>query len=263
MDLRGASWISVSISWQPRPDRRTRLMPGSVVRDYCRRAARGDRLGWLAASWPLCQPSRSCARPGHLVRMVRRVLEKAEHPPDSSSAGRQLPTPWRRSGRLVRSRPAGVSRCRRHGLPRCRCRLVSLRLGCFVGLPVPGDRIDERLVVCFALACGHGRRLTVGLGYELGRADVRHPDLDRTKALATQPFPMLSYTLAGRRHTPMLHVTMVVVDQQPRGFSPAPHHLPPGRRSTQDVGWAARRRLVTGESPGLGDLRDGPVPILV
>ena len=56
----------------------------------------------------------------------------------------------------------------------------------------------------------------MGLGDELGGANVGHPDLDRAKALPAQPFSMLSYTFAGRRHTPMLHVTGVVVDPRPR-----------------------------------------------
>lgn len=56
-------------------------------------------------------------------------------------------------------------------------------MGLFVVRPVPGDRIDERLIVCLSLACRYGRGLAMGLGYELGGADVWHPDLDRAKTL--------------------------------------------------------------------------------
>ncbi len=94
-------------------------------------------------------------------------------------------------------------------------------MGLFVLRPVPGDRIDERLIVCLPLACRHGRGLAMGLGYELWGADVRHPDLDRAKALTPQPLPVLSYTFAGGSHTTMLHVTNHPVDH-PSPASPAP-----------------------------------------
>ncbi len=47
----------------------------------------------------------------------------------------------------------------------------------------------------------------MGTGYEFGSADIWHPDLDRAKPLTAQPFSVLSYSSAGRDHTPMLHVT--------------------------------------------------------
>jgi hypothetical protein len=47
----------------------------------------------------------------------------------------------------------------------------------------------------------------MGLGYELGTADVGHHDLDRAKALTTQRFAMLSYTFPGGGHASMLHGT--------------------------------------------------------
>lgn len=86
-------------------------------------------------------------------------------------------------------------------------------MGLFVPRPVPGDRIDERLIVYLSLACRHGRGLAMGLGYELGGADVRHPDLDGTKALTAQPLSVLSYTFTGGGHTTTLHVTSHPVDQ--------------------------------------------------
>lgn len=86
-------------------------------------------------------------------------------------------------------------------------------MGLFVLRPVPGDRIDERLIVYLSLAFRHGRGLAMGLGYELGGADVRHPDLDGAKALTAQPLSVLSYTFTGGGHTTTLHVTSHPVDQ--------------------------------------------------
>jgi len=92
-------------------------------------------------------------------------------------------------------------------------------MGLIVLRPVPGDRIDERLIVCLFLACRHGRGLAMGLGYELGGADVRYPDLDGAKALTAQPLPVLSYAFTGGSHNTMLHVTSHPVDQ-PRSRQP-------------------------------------------
>jgi hypothetical protein len=83
-------------------------------------------------------------------------------------------------------------------------------MGLFVLRPVPGDRIDVRLIVCLSLACRRGRGLAMGLGYELGGADVRHPDLDRPKALTAQPLSVLSYTFTGGSHT-----TIVSCNERP------------------------------------------------
>ena len=121
-------------------------------------------------------------------------------------------------------------------------------MGLFVLRPVPGDRIDERLIVCLSLACRHGRGLAMGLGYELGGADVRHPDLDGAKALTAQPLSVLSYTFTGGSHTAMLHVTSHPCDQprscQPVGLRGSPGDLPHiiGSVSRRLVGPACEQR---------------------
>lgn len=124
-------------------------------------------------------------------------------------------------------------------------------MGLFVLRPVPGDGIDERLVVCLAFTCSHGRGLAMGLGDELGRPNVRHPNLDRAKSLTTQPFSMLSDTVTGGSHTTMLHVTCGIVDQsQPHGhlgLRGAPEDMPHinGRMVPRTAGsWATRPVLL-------------------
>ncbi len=49
------------------------------------------------------------------------------------------------------------------------------------------DGVDERLIVTLMLALCDRERLPVRLGLEGRRADVRHPDLDRSQALPAQP----------------------------------------------------------------------------
>jgi len=60
-----------------------------------------------------------------------------------------------------------------------------------------GDRVDKGLVVGLALAGSDQQRLAMGLGDELGRSDIRNPDLYGAEALAAQTFPMLADTVAG------------------------------------------------------------------
>ncbi len=53
----------------------------------------------------------------------------------------------------------------------------------------------------------------MGLRYELERAHIGHPDLNRSKPLRTQPFAVRPHAKRGRsfgsssRHVEMLHVT--------------------------------------------------------
>src|SRR5205085_10189169 len=77
---------------------------------------------------------------------------------------------------------------------------------------VSAEGIDEGLILLGMVARGHRGRLAVRLGYELRRANVRHPDLDGPHALSPQPSAMAADALAYRRslllgHLCMLHVT--------------------------------------------------------
>jgi hypothetical protein len=140
-------------------------------------------------------------------------------------------------------------------------------MGLFVLRPVPGDRIDERLIVCLSLACRHGRGLAMGLGYELGGADVRYPDLDGAKALTAQPLPVLSYTFTGGSHITMLHVTSIL-STNPRPASPWACEVPqkicpistagrcpptPGKRDAMSGAIAGSQRLTVQGRPTADD----------
>jgi hypothetical protein len=60
-----------------------------------------------------------------------------------------------------------------------------------------GDRIDERLIVGLALARSDRSGLSMGLGDELGRTNIGHPNLHRTQPLAPEPLAMLADAITG------------------------------------------------------------------
>lgn len=66
------------------------------------------------------------------------------------------------------------------------------------------------------VAAGHGLGLLVCCHRELGGAHVRHPDLNRTQPLATQPGAVRAHPCAYRRIVSLCHVAMLHVTLDPR-----------------------------------------------
>ena len=72
------------------------------------------------------------------------------------------------------------------------------------------DRIDKRLIISLMGTRRRQCRLTMSLGRESWRPDVRNPDLHRTQALPAQALAMLrnASTDISFSHITMLHVTV-------------------------------------------------------
>ena len=76
-----------------------------------------------------------------------------------------------------------------------------------VVVPIGGHRIDEGLIVSILIALSDECRLAVCFADEFGGVHIGNPDLNRPQSLLAQSLAILPYPVAGRCHTPMLHVT--------------------------------------------------------